>query len=39
MCIIANVPKGVGTINQSTLENMTNNNGHGFGVSYIEMMK
>ena len=36
MCIIANVPKGVGTINQSTLENMTNNNGHGFGVSYIE---
>jgi len=25
MCIIANVPKGVGTINQSTLENMTNN--------------
>ena len=36
MCIIANIPKGVGMINQSTLEIMTNNNSHGFGVSYID---
>jgi predicted glutamine amidotransferase len=36
MCIIANIPKGVGIINQSTLEIMTNNNSHGFGVSYID---
>ena len=36
MCIIASIPKGVGVINESTLENMTNNNSHGFGVSYIQ---
>lgn len=36
MCIIASIPKGVGVINESTLQNMTNNNSHGFGVSYIK---
>mgnify|MGYP003115767566 FL=1 len=36
MCIIASIPKNTGTINKDTLETMTNNNGHGFGVSYID---
>ena len=36
MCIIASIPKGVGTISESTLETMTNNNSHGFGISWID---
>lgn len=36
MCIIASIPKNTGTITQDTLETMTNNNSHGFGVSYID---
>ena len=35
MCIIASIPKGVGTISESTLETMANNNSHGFGISWI----
>lgn len=35
MCIIASIPKNTGTITKDTLETMTNNNSHGFGVSYI----
>ena len=36
MCIIASIPKGVGTISESTLETMANNNSHGFGISWID---
>lgn len=36
MCIIASIPKGVGTISESTLKTMTNNNSHGFGISWID---
>ena len=36
MCIIASIPKNTGTITKDTLETMTNNNSHGFGVSYID---
>ncbi len=36
MCIIASIPKNTGTISKDTLETMSNNNSHGFGISYID---
>ena len=36
MCIIASIPKNTGIVNESTLENMCNNNSHGFGIGWID---
>jgi predicted glutamine amidotransferase len=36
MCIIASIKADTSVINKSTLINMSNNNGHGFGISWID---